>query len=194
MVGGKSVAVRGRPRSQYSGNRRLRYVRQPEIEIKTDPPDPRRLETIQPSNHQSTTKMSNTTNSKFIDQLMLNVMELDGFIRIEYEEMYPELFSSLKTHRPLPPTEEQNEEKGEAYWTYPLRLKYYEEKCYAAFEKWNRKCLEGLSNTELNHIVWITDKMVNYSLKLMDEESGACFDACAFFFDQDKNLVLTNPR
>jgi len=125
---------------------------------------------------------------------MLNVMGLDGFIRMEYEEKYPKLLSSFKTHRPLPLTDEQINERGEAYWTYPLRLQYYEEKCYAAFEKWNRKCLEGLSTTELNHIVWITDKMVNYSLKLMDEEVGLCMPAEAFFFDEDKNLVITNPR
>ena len=132
--------------------------------------------------------------TKIIDDLMLNVMEIHGFIRIEYEEMYPELFSSLKTHRPLELTDEQILEKGEAYWTYPLRLEHYEEKCFAAFQKWNRKCLEELSTTELNHLVWITDKMVNYSLKLMDEEAGAWFDACAFFFDEDKNLVISNPR
>jgi len=125
---------------------------------------------------------------------MLNVMGLDGFIRMEYEELYSELLPPPETHRPLPLTDEQISERGEAYWTYPLRLQYYEEKCYAAFEKWNRKCLEGLSTTELNHIVWITDKMVNYSLKLMDEEVGAWCDACAFFFDEDKNLVITNPR
>lgn len=139
--------------------------------------------------------MSTATTTKIIDDdLMLNVMGLDGFVRMEYEEMYPELLSPLKTHRPLELTDEQIDEKGEAYWTYPLRLKYYEEKCYAEFVKWNRKCLEGLSTTELNHLVWITDKMINYSLKLMDEDAGAWFDACAFFFDEEKNLVITNPR
>ena len=140
------------------------------------------------------TTTTTTTTAKIIDDLMSDLMQLDGFIRIEYEEMYPELFSSLKTHRPLELTDEQIEEKGKDYWTYPLRLEYYEEKCYAEFVKWNRKCLEGLSTTELNHLVWVSDKMVNYSLKLMDEEAGAWFDACAFFFDQDKNLVISNPR
>jgi hypothetical protein len=124
---------------------------------------------------------------------MSDLLELDGFIRMEYEKMYPELLSPLKTNRPLELTDEQIEEKGEAYSTYHIRLERYEEECYAAFEKWNRKCLEGLSTTELNHLVWVSDKMQN-SLKLMDEETGACFHAAAFFFDEDKNLVLTNPR
>ena len=135
-----------------------------------------------------------STTTKIIDDLMLNVMEIHGFNRMEYEEMYPELLSPLKIHRPLELTDEQIEEKGKAYWTYPLRLEYYEEKCYAEFVKWNRKCLEGLSSSELNHLVWVSDKMLKNSLKLMDEESGACFYACAFFFDEDKNLVITNPR
>ena len=134
------------------------------------------------------------TTAQIIDDLMSDLLELDGFIRIEYEQMYPKLLPPPETHRPLPPTDEQIEEKGEAYWTYPLRLQYYEEKCYAAFEKWNRKCLEGLTTTELNHLVWVSDKMLKNSLKLMDEESGVCFIACAFFFDEDKNLVISNPR
>lgn len=138
--------------------------------------------------------MSTTTTTNIIDDLMSDLMQPDGFVRMEYEEMYPELLSPLKTHRPLPPTEEEINEKGKAYHTYPLRLQYYEEKCYAAFEKWNRKCLEGLSTTELNHLVWVSDKMLKNSLKLMDEETGACFHAAAFFFDEDKNLVITNPR
>ena len=138
--------------------------------------------------------MNTATNSKIIDDLMSDLLQLDGFNRMEYEEMYPELFSSLKTHRPLELTDEQFEEKGKDYWTYPLRLEYYEEKCYAEFVKWNRKCLEGLSTTELNHLVWVSDKMLKNSLKLMDEEAGAWFDACAFFFDEDKNLVISNPR
>ena len=140
------------------------------------------------------TKMSNTTNSKIIDDLMSDLLELDGFVRMEYEKMYPELLSPLKTNRPLELTDEQIEEKGEAYSTYHIRLERYEEECYAAFEKWNRKCLEGLSTTELNHLVWITDKMVKNSLKLMDEEAGVCFHASSFFFDEDKNLVISNPR
>lgn len=135
-----------------------------------------------------------TTTTKIIDDLMSDLLQLDGFIRMEYEEMYPKLLPPPETHRPLPPTEEQNEEKGEAYLTYPLRLEHYEEKCYAAFEKWNRKCLEGLSSTEVNHLVWMTDKMLKNSLKLMDEEVGVTFYACCFFFDEDKNLVITSPR
>ena len=140
--------------------------------------------------------MSTTTatNSKVIDDLMSDLLQPDGFNRMEYEEMYPELFSPLKTHRPMELTDEQIEEKGEAYWTYPLRLEHYEEKCYAAFQKWNRKCLEELSTTELTHLVWVSDKMLKNSLKLMDEEAGAWFNACSFFFDEDKNLVISNPR
>ena len=138
--------------------------------------------------------MSTTTTAKIIDDLMSDLMQPDGFIRMEYEQMYPKLLPPPETHRPLPPTDEQMQEKGEAYWTYPLRLERYEEKCYAAFEKWNRKCLEGLTTTELNHLVWVSDKMLKNSLKLMDEESGACFHASSFFFDEDKNLVISNPR
>ena len=60
--------------------------------------------------------MSTTTatNSKVIDDLMSDLLQPDGFNRMEYEEMYPELFSPLKTHRPMELTDEQIEEKGEA--------------------------------------------------------------------------------
>ena len=131
---------------------------------------------------------------EFFDNMMTHVLECHGFIRMEYEKMYPELLSPLKTNRPLPLTDEQIDERGEAYLTYSLRLEHYEEKCYEAFLKWNRKCLEEQSNSELNHLVWLFGKFANDSLLLMDEESGACFGASNFFFDQNKNLVITNPR
>ena len=121
-------------------------------------------------------------------------MELDRFVRMDYEERYPRLLPPPETHRPLPPTDEQIQEKGEAYWTYPLRLQYYEEKCYAAFEKWNRKCLEKSSSTELNHLAWLVEKCKNTSLLFMDEEVGLCMPAHAFFFNQDGDLVITSPR
>ena len=136
----------------------------------------------------------NTASSIFIDDLMANLLDLDGFTRMEYEAMFPRLLPPAETHRPIPPTEDEVKEKGEAYWTYPLRLKYYEEKCYHAFDTWNRKCLEHMTNTELNHLAWVCGKFATYSLKLMDEESGACFHAHAFFFDQNKSLVITNPH
>jgi hypothetical protein len=139
--------------------------------------------------------MSNNTASRiFIDDLMANLLDLEGFVRMEYEKDFPGFLPPPATHRPLPLTDEQILEKGEAYWTYPLRLKHYEEKCYIAFEKWNRKCLEQMNNTDLNHLAWICGKFKDSSLKLMDEESGACFDAHAFFFDRYEDLVITNPR
>ena len=136
----------------------------------------------------------NTANPDFIDDMMENLLELDGFIRMEYEEIFSRHLPPPETHRPLPPSEEQVKEKGEAYWTYPLRLEIYQEKCYDVFVKWNRKCLNELTNTELNHLAWVFSKFNDSSLKLMDEESGACFTAQNFFFDQDKKLVITNPR
>ena len=139
--------------------------------------------------------MSNNTASRiFIDDLMTNLMDLDGFVRMEYEKDFPDFLPPPATHRPPPLTDEQINEKGEAYWTYPLRLKHYEEKCYIAFETWNRRCVESMSNTALNHLSWVCEKIATGQLKLMDEESGACFEAHGFFFDQNKNLVLTNPR
>jgi hypothetical protein len=51
-----------------------------------------------------------------------------------------------------------------------------------------------MNNTALNHLSWVCEKIATGQLKLMDEESGACFEAHGFFFDQNKNLVLTNPR
>jgi hypothetical protein len=137
---------------------------------------------------------NNPASIAFIDDLMANLLDLEGFVRMEYEKDFPDFLPPPATHRPLPLTDEQINEKGEAYWTYPLRLKYYEEKCYVAFETWNRRCLEQMNNTDLNHLGWICGKMARGNLKLMDEESGACFEAHSFFFDQNKNLVLTNPR
>ena len=119
----------------------------------------------------------NSMDPEFFDNMMTHVLEWHGFIRMEYDKMFPRVLPPQGTHRPFPPTEEQVKEKGEAYWTYPLRLEHYEEKCYEAFLKWNRKCLEEQSNSELNHLVWLFGKFANDSLLLMDEESGACFGA-----------------
>jgi hypothetical protein len=136
----------------------------------------------------------NSMDPEFFDNMMTHVMEFEGFTRMEYEADFPLLLPPQETHRPFPPTYEQVMEKGEGYWNYPLHLKQYEKKCYETFLKWNRKCLEQQSNTELNHLVWLVGKMEKCSLKIMDEESGACFTACNFFFDQNKKLVITNPR
>ena len=133
----------------------------------------------------------NTMKSDFFDTMMMDLLELDGFTRMPYDEM---VLPPPDTHRPLPPSEEQIKEKGKEYRAYPLLLENYQEKCYAAFVKWNRTCLEQMTNTDLNHLAWLFEKFHTDSLKLMDEESGACFTAQNFYFDQDKNLVLTNPR
>ena len=191
MVGRTSVIVYGRPRSQYLGDWRLRYNRQPVIQ-QNGSVVPQSFWLVYIS---IATKMSNNTASRiYIDDLMTNLMDLDGFIRMDYEKEFPDFLPPPATHRPPPLTDEQINEKGEAYWTYPLRLKHYEEKCYIAFEAWNRRYVESMNNTALNHLSWVCEKIATGQLKLMDEESGACFETHGFFFDQNKNLVFTNPR
>ena len=135
-----------------------------------------------------------STTTKIIDDLMSDLLELDGFTRMDFEEEFPDMLPPAGTHRPLPLTEEERNEKGEAYHTYPLRLQHYKKTCYAEFESWNRRCLEDLSIADLGHIAWLFTKFSDESLKLMDEESGACFTAANFFFDAEKNLVMSNPR
>jgi hypothetical protein len=64
---------------------------------------------------------------------------------------------------------------------------------YQEFYDWNIKCL----NESPDDLAWLSElckRMANYKIQLMDEESCARMTAYAFYFDNDKNIVIVNPR
>ena len=65
---------------------------------------------------------------------------------------------------------------------------------YEEFLEWNVKCLTELTPDDAIWLTGLCKRIRNHKLKLMDEESCSQFDAYAFFFDTDKNIVIVNPR
>ena len=64
---------------------------------------------------------------------------------------------------------------------------------YREFYEWNVKCL----HESQDDAIWLHHfcKLLSSDrIKLMDEESCATFSAYGFYYDEDKNIVLVNPR
>ena len=64
---------------------------------------------------------------------------------------------------------------------------------YSEFYNWNIKCL-GESQDDAIWLDSFCNRIARHKIKLMDEESCSCFSACGFYYDEDKNIVLVNPR
>ena len=126
----------------------------------------------------------------FMDTAMERILDFESFKRMDYEAKFPRLFPPPETYRPLPPSDEQVKERGEAFWTYPLRLQYYEEKCYALFLDWNRKLLERTCSVQ--HIFWMATSLKSCSLSVMDENTGKTETATRFYFNQKNLIVITH--
>lgn len=64
---------------------------------------------------------------------------------------------------------------------------------YTDFYKWNIKCLQESPND----IVWLNElcmRMGNSKIKLMDENNNEKHDAYAFYYDNDRTIVICTPR
>jgi hypothetical protein len=64
---------------------------------------------------------------------------------------------------------------------------------YKEFYEWNMKCL----NESPSDAIWLNElcmRMANYKIKLMDEDSNEKYDAYAFYYDNDKTIVICTPR
>ena len=64
---------------------------------------------------------------------------------------------------------------------------------YEEFYNWNIKCL----NESPEDVVLLNElckRMSGSKIKLMDEVSNMRYDAYAFYFDSDKNIVISTPR
>jgi len=65
---------------------------------------------------------------------------------------------------------------------------------YDEFVKWNTECVNNLTNGDIAHILWICKLITTSNLSLMDMESCIKFEASGIYFDEDKSLVIVNPR
>jgi hypothetical protein len=64
---------------------------------------------------------------------------------------------------------------------------------YADFYKWNIKCLQESPND----VVWLNElctRMANYKIKLMDENTNEKHEAYAFYYGNDRTIVICTPR
>jgi hypothetical protein len=64
---------------------------------------------------------------------------------------------------------------------------------YTEFYDWNVKCLQE-SQDDAIWLYSFCKLLATDRIKLMDEESCAIFAAYGFYYDEDKNIVLVNPR
>ena len=65
---------------------------------------------------------------------------------------------------------------------------------YSEFRMWNLECIAALTDKEYNWTVELCKRMRDRKISLMDEESSAAFTAQNIYFDDNKNLCITNPR
>ena len=71
---------------------------------------------------------------------------------------------------------------------WPDKSKSYEE-----FYKWNIKCISESPNDAM----WLNElctRMASYKVKLMDENTNEKHEVYAFYFDNDKTIVISTPR
>jgi hypothetical protein len=64
---------------------------------------------------------------------------------------------------------------------------------YTEFYDWNVKCLHDSQDDA----IWLHSfckRVADDKIKLMDEESCVAFSAYGFYYDENKKIVLVNPR
>ena len=64
---------------------------------------------------------------------------------------------------------------------------------YAEFYQWNMNCLSE-SPDDVGWLNSLCKRMASSKIQLMDEESCVRMPAYAFYFDNNKNIVIVNPR
>jgi hypothetical protein len=65
---------------------------------------------------------------------------------------------------------------------------------YSDFLEWNNKCIYELSNEDDAWLVGLCGRMKNGRIMLQDMESCVQFQAYGFYFNQNKEIVIVNPR
>jgi hypothetical protein len=65
---------------------------------------------------------------------------------------------------------------------------------YAEFHEWNTLCLSEQAPDYDPWLLRLCQLMKDNQICLMDLESCAVFEACAFFYDKNKRLCIINPR
>ncbi len=73
-------------------------------------------------------------------------------------------------------------------WPNSVRMRSYED-----FYKWNIKCI----NDSPSDATWLNElcmRMTSSKVKLMDESDNIPHQAYAFYFDDNRNIVICTPR
>jgi len=65
---------------------------------------------------------------------------------------------------------------------------------YDDFMRWNMEAVDNLSEEAYNHLYYTCVLIKRSKLTLMDQESCISFTADSFYFDENKNVCITNPR
>ena len=71
---------------------------------------------------------------------------------------------------------------------------WFEDMDYSEFLEWNNKCIYELTNEEDAWLVRLCGLMKNDRILIQDMESCIQFQADSFYFNQDKKIVIVNPR
>ena len=73
-------------------------------------------------------------------------------------------------------------------WPNSVRMPSYEE-----FYKWNIKCINE-SPTDAEWLNQLCTRMTTSKVKLMDEGTNIPYPAYAFYFDDNRNIVICTAR
>jgi len=71
---------------------------------------------------------------------------------------------------------------------------WLENMTYTEFLEWNNNCIYELTNEEDAWLVGLCGRMKNGRIMLQDMESCVQFQAYGFYFNQNKEIVIVNPR
>jgi uridine phosphorylase len=69
-----------------------------------------------------------------------------------------------------------------------------ESESYEEFLAWNRTCVDAMDKDEIDWLLGLCARLKKETVINMDMECCAAFTANKFYFDQDKKLVIVNPR
>ena len=72
--------------------------------------------------------------------------------------------------------------------------KYASDYEYKDFMNWNQHCIRSLTKEELKFTKALCIRISERKINLMDEENSSVATAENIFFDENRNLVITNPR
>jgi len=71
---------------------------------------------------------------------------------------------------------------------------YPPDKEYDDYRLWNLECIDALTEEDRNWTEALCIRLSEKQISLMDEETGVVFIARNIYFDENKNICITNPR